>query len=46
LILEKTLEEVKKLQDSHLVEIKSLLKPPSAVAIIMGGLVFMNEEYI
>jgi len=44
--LEFTLLEVQKLRKEHLVEIKSLISPPKAVRIILGGVVILLSESI
>lgn len=41
-ILAETLAEVQKLKKEHLVEIKSLGSPPTAVKVTLGGVVILN----
>jgi dynein heavy chain len=45
-ILATALKEVALLQDSHIVEVKSVNNPAMPVRIILGGLVIMNEDLI
>ncbi|KAM3134143.1 Dynein heavy chain 3 [Paramecium bursaria] len=42
--LELTLQEVQKLKKEHLVEIKSLGKPPKPVIVILSGVVILNLD--
>ena len=45
IMLEKTLEEVRKLKKDHLVEVKSLKTPPKACVVILGGMsILMQDE--
>lgn len=44
--LAETLAEVQKLKKEHLVEIKSLGSPPTAVKVTLGGVVLLNAEAI
>lgn len=44
--LEQTILEVRKLKKEHLVEIKSLGSPPSAVKVTLAGVVILMTDYI
>lgn len=45
-MLDETLKEVAKLENKHLVEIKSLSNPPEPVKIVLGGVVILNQDKI
>lgn len=42
--MEETLQDVSKLKKEHLIEIKSLGKPPKPVIIILTGVVILNLD--
>lgn len=44
--LEATLQEVSKLKKDHIVEVKSLVAPPKAVKVILGGVVILLQDWI
>ncbi|CAD8154161.1 unnamed protein product [Paramecium pentaurelia] len=44
LLLDQTLQDVSKLKKEHLIEIKSLGKPPKPVVIILTGVVILNLD--
>ena len=45
-MLDETMKEVAKLENKHLVEIKSLTNPPEPVKIVLGGVVILCIDVI